>query len=130
MNKPLFNKVCIVGVGLVGGSLGMAIKKRKLAKLVIGVVRRRETAIQAVEKKAVDVATFDLKKGVCDANLVILCSPVSAIVRQMQAIRPYLNKKTSIRIGKPVSTQLYNLKSLTQLAHQVTQEITFLLNQD
>ena len=49
MSKPLFDKVTIVGVGLIGGSLGMAVKKRKLAKLVMGVVHRRQTIAQAAK---------------------------------------------------------------------------------
>ena len=64
MRKPLFNKICIVGVGLIGGSLGLAIKKRGLAKFVVGVTRRKEAAKRAVQHGAVDMATLDLKEGV------------------------------------------------------------------
>lgn len=92
MTQPLFNKVCIVGVGLIGGSLGRAIKKRGLANLVIGVVRRDETAKQAMEFQALDVAVKNLKEGIADADLVILCAPVSTIRTQLKVIAPLLKK--------------------------------------
>src|SRR3989338_7727230 len=94
--KPLFNKVVIVGAGLIGGSIGLAVKKRKLAKFVAGVVRRRETAIRVIEKKAVDMATLDLAEGVQGADLVILCAPVSTIIRQIPLIKPYLKKNAIV----------------------------------
>ncbi len=96
MKKILFNKICIVGVGLIGGSLGMAIKKQKLAKLVVGVVRRDRTAKETMHKKAVDVAIFDLKEGVRNADLVILCGPVSIIASQLKAISKYVSPKTMV----------------------------------
>lgn len=92
----MINKVTIIGVGLIGGSLGLAIKKRKLAKLVIGVARRKESAIKAVAYRAVDVATLNLAEGVKDADLVILCVPVSTITRQLREIKPFLSKKALV----------------------------------
>ncbi|HXV18733.1 MAG TPA: prephenate dehydrogenase/arogenate dehydrogenase family protein, partial [Candidatus Omnitrophota bacterium] len=96
MKKPLFNKVCIVGVGLIGGSLGMAIKKRKLAKWVTGVVRQDDTAKKAVAFKAVDMATKSLKEGVKDADLIILASRVDIIVQQLKALRGLLKPKAVV----------------------------------
>lgn len=91
MNKPMFDKVCIVGVGLIGGSLGLAIKKRKLAKLVMGVVHRRSTLAKAFRRKALHGATMNLKEGVRDADLVILCAPVSTILQQIKVLKPWLS---------------------------------------
>ena len=96
MKKPLFNKVAIVGVGLIGGSIGMAVKKRRLAKWVVGVARRAKTAKQAVAWKAVDVATLNLKEGVKGADLIVLCTPVSTIVRLLPQIRRFAPKGTLV----------------------------------
>jgi prephenate dehydrogenase len=75
----LFNKVAIVGVGLIGGSLGLAIKKRKLADKVIGVSRQRKTLRAAIRSKAIDIASQDI--GIVkDADLIILAAPVGAIL--------------------------------------------------
>ncbi len=94
--KPLFNRVCIVGVGLIGGSIGAAIKKRCLAKLVVGVVRRKSTIEEAFRKDALDVATENLKEGVKGADLVVLCAPVLRIVEQLKTIAPLLDSKTIV----------------------------------
>ena len=102
--KPLFDKVAIVGVGLIGGSLGLAIRKRKVAKLVMGVVRRRQTIAQAFRRRALHGATMDLKEGVRDADLVILCAPVSTIMQQMKVLRPML--KPGVRVIDVASSKL------------------------
>lgn len=86
MSRPFFDKVAIVGVGLIGGSLGLAVKKRKLAKMVMGVVHRRRSGLEAMKRGAVHGITMNLKNGVADADLILLCSPVSTIVSQMKEV--------------------------------------------
>ena len=77
MNK--FNKITIIGVGLIGGSIGMAIKKLRLAKVVCGVGRRMSSLKNAKRLGAVDVVTLDLEAGVKDADLIIIATPISLI---------------------------------------------------
>ncbi len=89
MKKPLFNTVAIVGVGLIGGSLGMAIKKRGLARWVIGITRRRETISTAFQRKAIDIGALDLMH-LREADLVILAAPVSVIAGRMKEMRRFL----------------------------------------
>ncbi len=96
MNKPLFKKIAIIGVGLIGGSLGMAIKKRNLAELVVGVARKDRTLKEAFRKKAIDVGLFDVKEAVRGADLVILSKPISGIVEQLKNISRGLDKKTIV----------------------------------
>ena len=76
----MFKKIAIVGVGLIGGSIGLAVKKRKLAKKIIGVARRESSRQKALKFKAVDKATLNLAEAVKDADLVIIASPVGKIV--------------------------------------------------
>lgn len=77
----LFNKIAIIGVGLIGGSIGLAIKKRRLAGEVIGVFRRASTLKKALKRKAVDKATMSIEEGVAEADLIIVAAPVSSIPR-------------------------------------------------
>ena len=76
-----FNKVTIIGVGLIGGSIGLAIKKRGLAREVIGVFRHKATLKKALKRKAVDKGVRNIRDGVKEADLVIVATPVSSIVR-------------------------------------------------
>jgi prephenate dehydrogenase len=72
--------VTIIGVGLIGGSIGLAIRRRGLAQRVVGVGHRQSSLRTARHVGAVTNTTIDLAKGVAEADLVIVCSPVAAIV--------------------------------------------------
>lgn len=74
----------------------MALKKRRLAKWVIGVVRRDETAKKAIQLGALDMATKDLKAAVKDADLVILSGPVSVITSQLRVLSKLLKEKAIV----------------------------------
>lgn len=75
----LFKKVAIIGVGLIGGSIGLAIKKKGLACEVVGVGRHRKNLLLAKKRHAIDNASRDI--GILSgADLVILAMPVSAIL--------------------------------------------------
>lgn len=78
--SQLFRKVTIVGTGLMGGSVGMAIKKHHLAHEVIGVARQHTSLAAALKNRAIDRAGHDLKKSVQDADLVILATPAKTII--------------------------------------------------
>jgi len=71
-----WQKVSLIGVGLLGGSLGLAIKQRRLAAKVDGFVRRTVSIGECEKIGAVDHATRDLARAVEGADLVILCTPL------------------------------------------------------
>ena len=79
--KVLFNQVAIIGVGLIGGSMAMAIKNRKLAKKVVGFSRRKSTINRALKLKAIDEGTLDLKRALKNSDLIILATPAKTIVK-------------------------------------------------
>ena len=87
-----FDKVAIIGVGLMGGSIGLAIKKKGLAKEVAGVFRHKATLDKALKRKAVDKGYMNIKDGVKGADLVILATPVSSIVRVAREVIKYAAK--------------------------------------
>ena len=80
---PHFEAVAIVGIGLIGASLGMALRERRLAGRVIGVARRRETLEVALRRGAIDDATQDAAQAVAGADLVVLAAPVGAIIEHI-----------------------------------------------
>lgn len=77
-----FQKITLIGVGLLGGSIGMAVRERKLAGEVAGYVRREASLKECERAGAVDYATTDLLAAVSGAGLVILCTPLA----QMRAL--------------------------------------------
>ena len=76
----VWHRVCIIGVGLLGGSIGLALKRKRLAKQVVGVGRTVSKLDTALSRGAVDIATDDILSGAKDADLVIACTPVQSIV--------------------------------------------------
>lgn len=74
----LFHKVAIIGTGLIGGSIGLAIKKHHLADCVVGVSRHQETLLRAKKAGVIDKGSRDLRI-IENADLLVLSMPVRAI---------------------------------------------------
>jgi prephenate dehydrogenase len=81
---PVYQRVTIVGVGLIGGSIGLALRKRRLAAQVVGVGRRAASLEKAVQAGAVDLSTTNLVEGVGGAEVVVVATPVETIVDAVQ----------------------------------------------
>lgn len=77
--KSLYDTVAIVGPGLIGGSIGMGLLQHGLARRVIGIGRRQTSLQEALDVGAVDEVTLDPAKGVAEANLVVLATPIRAL---------------------------------------------------
>jgi len=73
-------RVAIVGLGLMGGSLAAALKKRAACAQVIGIPRRPETVAQALQRGYIDHGTTDLEEGLAEADIAILATPVRTIL--------------------------------------------------
>src|SRR5258708_4780834 len=88
----LFHTLTIVGVGLIGGSIGLAAKKRGAAKRVIGVGRDAARLKHARKLGAIDEASIDLAGAVRDADLVVFCTPVDRIAAQVKQSAPHCKR--------------------------------------
>lgn len=87
--------VCIVGIGLIGGSLGLALKKALGGKISIaGLDRSEETLRLAAERGAVDWATSDPEEAVKEADIIFFSTPVLQIVPMMKEVLPFLKPGT------------------------------------
>jgi prephenate dehydrogenase len=82
----LFRKAALLGVGLIGGSVGMAIKEKGLAARVVGSTTRLETLSRAKEVGAIDDGSLDICEVVQGADLVILAAPVHRILEDLAAL--------------------------------------------
>ncbi|OGX29273.1 MAG: hypothetical protein A3F87_01835 [Omnitrophica WOR_2 bacterium RIFCSPLOWO2_12_FULL_51_24] len=112
----IFRKVAIIGVGLIGGSIGEAIKRRGLADTVVGIGRRTSSIKEALMRSAVDEGTLDLRKGVRGADLVIIATPVSLIPKIAKKISGSLDEGCIITdVG---STKSEIVRSLERIVHK------------
>ncbi|MGE3776846.1 MAG: prephenate dehydrogenase [Pirellulaceae bacterium] len=80
-----WDTVAIVGVGLIGGSIGLALRERKLAREVVGIGRRPGPLRIALRRGAVTRTTTDLAAGVAEADFVVICTPVESIAGHVRA---------------------------------------------
>jgi prephenate dehydrogenase len=76
---PRFHRVVIVGVGLLGGSIGLALRGRGLAERIIGVGRSMQSLLQAQQLGAITDVSTDLLQAATGADLVIIGTPVQTI---------------------------------------------------
>ena len=90
MSEPLFDKVALIGIGLIGGSIALAARRAGLAREIVAATRRAETAAIASRLELVDHCGTDLAAACRDADLVIVCTPVGACGEAARAIAPSL----------------------------------------
>lgn len=88
----MFDNVTIVGVGLISGSLALALKEKKLAKNIIGVSRTEASIKKALELGLIDEA-LSLGEAVKKSDLIYVAIPVDATVWVMQTIMDLVNEK-------------------------------------
>jgi prephenate dehydrogenase len=84
-----FGRVAIIGLGLMGGSLGLALRQSGLAARVVG-CGRAELVARAIELGAIDEGTPQAAGAVAGCDLVVLCAPVEASIARMAEIAPHL----------------------------------------
>ncbi|QDU20074.1 prephenate dehydrogenase [Urbifossiella limnaea] len=84
-----FEQITIVGVGLIGGSVGLAAKAKGVAARVVGVGRDRAKLDAAVTLGAIDAGTTSLAEGVAGASLVVVCTPVDRISSTIVDAAPF-----------------------------------------
>ena len=87
-----FRKAALIGVGLLGGSLGLVLKQRRLADVVEGYVRREASVAECTSVGVVDRASMDVQSVVRDADLVVLCTPIAQMAPLMTEFLPSLSK--------------------------------------
>ncbi|MBI3853787.1 MAG: prephenate dehydrogenase/arogenate dehydrogenase family protein [Verrucomicrobia bacterium] len=87
-----WQKITLIGVGLLGGSLGLAIKQRRLAGAVHGFVRRSASIAECEALRVVDHATLDLPRAVENADLIILCTPIAQMRPVTEQMLPVIKR--------------------------------------
>jgi len=88
----IFRKVAIIGVGLIGGSIAEALKKKGLAETVVGIGHRASSIDEALNRGVIDKGTLDAAKGVSGADLVVIATPVCLIPEVAGKISRFLKK--------------------------------------
>jgi prephenate dehydrogenase len=88
--KLKIGKLVVIGVGLIGGSFALALKRARAVRRVVGVGRTRRNLADALRLKAIDDASRDPARAVQGADMVLLATPVGQMPAVMSAIAPHL----------------------------------------
>jgi len=94
-----FNKVVIFGVGLIGGSFALALRRANVVNEVVGFGRSAATLEQARQLGIIDRIGLDVAAEVCDADLVLLATPVGQMSDLMARIAPHMGARTLMTDG-------------------------------
>jgi prephenate dehydrogenase len=110
----------IVGVGLIGGSIGLATKQRGLAQRVLGAGRRQASLQQALARGAIDESFLDFREAVHRSDLAVFCTPVDLIADQILAAAPGCKPGTLITDAGSTKAALVH-----RLAGRMPSEVSF-----
>ncbi len=90
MDTSKLERVAIVGVGLLGGSIGHALRAAGFTGTRVGVGRRASSLETALACEAVDEVSLDVARGVRGARLVVVCTPIAQIEEMFRGMAPAL----------------------------------------
>ncbi len=113
MNPGRFHHMAVIGVGLLGGSLALAARKRGLVERVIGVGRTRKNLDLALSRNLVDEVATDPAVAVSAADLVVLAGPLGTFRDTVKRIRSRLRKGTVVTdVGSVKGNLVSEIESL------------------
>ena len=114
--KRLMNEeqnIAILGIGLMGASLSLGLKKRGFSGRILGYARREETRTQALESGVADEVFADPAEAVREADIVVICVPIWTIAKLAEQIVPAL--KPGAVVTEVGSTKSELLKTMEPL---------------
>ncbi|HEX2770393.1 MAG TPA: prephenate dehydrogenase/arogenate dehydrogenase family protein [Geobacteraceae bacterium] len=103
---PLIQRLVIIGVGLIGGSLARALRDKGEVGEIVGIGRTEANLLRAVELGVIDRYTHDPVSGVSGADLVFLAIPVCSIAAMMARIAPALTPGCVVTDGGSVKGEI------------------------
>jgi prephenate dehydrogenase len=120
MTTKLFHKIVIFGVGLIGGSFALALRKAHAVDTVVGFGRSKQTLVNAKQLGVIDRVGEDLAAELGDADLVMLATPVGQMAELMSLIAPHLGTRTLITDGGSTKSDVVR-DAYAQLGSRVAQ---------
>jgi prephenate dehydrogenase len=94
--SQVFDRVTVIGVGLIGGSFALGLKQAGLVKTVTGYARQKDRLALALERGLIDQATDDMAQALDGADLVLISVPMDAFAGVLKAMQPHLSASTLV----------------------------------
>jgi len=116
----MINRLAIIGVGLIGGSLSWALKKAGKVAEVVGFARNEETRQQAMSLGLIDRAAISIEDAVTGADVVVLAVPMGAMAKTLAEIAPHVTDKMVITDAGSTKAQVVEA-AVTTLGDRISQ---------
>ncbi len=105
----MINKITIIGVGLIGGSLAKAIKENNLAKVVFGYGRDQARLEKAKKSNIIDEISTNIQEAVDNANIIVIATPVGIFQNIFNEIKPLISDDVIITDVGSTKTNIVNI---------------------
>ena len=105
----MINKITIIGVGLIGGSLALALKERNLAKVVFGYGRDQSRLEEAQKSNIIDTFSTNIKEAIDEANIVVIATPVGTFKDILDQIEPLISSNVIITDVGSTKSDIVNI---------------------
>ena len=105
----MINKITIIGVGLIGGSLALALKERKLAKAVFGYGRDQTRLEEAQKSNVIDAFSTNIKEAIDEANIIVIATPVGTFKDILGQIKPLISSNVIITDVGSTKSDIVNI---------------------
>jgi prephenate dehydrogenase len=105
----MINKITIIGVGLIGGSLARALKERNLAKVVFGYGRDQSRLEEAQKSNVIDAFSTNIKEAIDEANIVVIATPVGTFKDILDQIEPLISSNVIITDVGSTKSDIVNI---------------------
>ena len=94
----MMDRICIIGVGLIGGSFAAGLKKSNQVKTIVGFGRNESSLIKAQELNVIDEYSLDISQALKQVDLVLIATPVNSFetVLEMIKLDSFLPKPTIV----------------------------------
>lgn len=92
----MMDRICIIGVGLIGGSFAAGLKKSNQVKTIVGFGRNESSLIKAQELNVIDEYSLDISQALKQVDLVLIATPVNSFETVLEMIKPHITEQTII----------------------------------
>lgn len=92
----MIDRICIIGVGLIGGSFAKGLRENAQVGTVVGYGRQQDNLQKAVELGVIDEYSLDIASALADVQLVIIATPVDSFQQVLEMIKPHIDDTTII----------------------------------
>ena len=105
----MINKITIIGVGLIGGSLALALKERNLAKVVFGYGRDQSRLEEAQKSNVIDAFSTNIKEAIDEANIIVIAIPEGTFKDILHQIEPLISSNVIITDVGSTKSDIVNI---------------------